>query len=119
MRALWAALGLTVGVGLFAFFLADRGRQQRLRHKLDHLSDTADAALDRARASIRQAVRAVSLNTVSREELLEVYGIGPVLADRIISNRPYQNDYDVVEKGIIPESGYRRLQSELHNRRVG
>lgn len=53
------------------------------------------------------------LNSATRQQLLSVYGIGPVLADRIIQNRPYAAAYDVVEKGIIPESIYVQLRKQL------
>ena len=54
-----------------------------------------------------------TLNTATRQQLLSVYGIGPVLADRIIQNRPYAAAYDVVEKGIIPESIFAQLRKHL------
>lgn len=53
------------------------------------------------------------LNSATRQQLLSVYGIGPVLADRIIQNRPYAAAYDVVEKGIIPESIFVQLRKQL------
>lgn len=53
------------------------------------------------------------LNSATRQQLLSVYGIGPVLADRIIQNRPYKTAYDVVEKGIIPESIFVQLRKQL------
>jgi DNA uptake protein ComE-like DNA-binding protein len=53
------------------------------------------------------------LNSATRQQLLSVYGIGPVLADRIIQNRPYAAAYDVVEKGIIPESIFAQLKKQL------
>ncbi|HKW66577.1 MAG TPA: hypothetical protein VJP04_04765 [Terriglobales bacterium] len=56
---------------------------------------------------------AETLNTATRQQLLSVYGIGPVLADRIIQNRPYSAAYDVVEKGIIPESIFVQLKKDL------
>lgn len=56
---------------------------------------------------------AETLNTATRQQLLSVYGIGPVLADRIIQNRPYAAAYDVVEKGIIPESIFAQLKKQL------
>ena len=53
------------------------------------------------------------LNTATRQQLLSVYGIGPVLADRIMQNRPYAAAYEVVEKGIIPESIFVQLRKQL------
>ena len=53
------------------------------------------------------------LNTATREQLLSVYGIGPVLADRIIAGRPYSRTRDVVDRGIISESILAHLQQDL------
>jgi DNA uptake protein ComE-like DNA-binding protein len=54
-----------------------------------------------------------ALNLASREALIAVHGIGQVLADRIIENRPYERAYDVVEKGILPESTFLELRRAL------
>jgi DNA uptake protein ComE-like DNA-binding protein len=53
------------------------------------------------------------LNTATRDALIAVHGIGEVLADRIIGNRPYETAYEVVEKGILPESTFVQLKREL------
>ncbi len=75
----------------------------------------ARAAKEQPASNIPAAVRggAETLNTATRQQLLSVYGIGPVLADRIIQNRPYAAAYDVVEKGIIPESIFVQLRKQL------
>lgn len=53
------------------------------------------------------------LNTATREALIAVHGIGQVLAERIIQNRPYKKAYEVVEKGILAESTFTELRREL------
>ena len=53
------------------------------------------------------------LNSATREALIAVHGIGEVLADRIIESRPYQEAYEVVEKGILPETTFVQLRREL------
>jgi DNA uptake protein ComE-like DNA-binding protein len=69
----------------------------------------------RAEAAHRKRARSPEevLNSATRQQLLSVYGIGPVLADRIIRNRPYAAAYDVVEQGIIPESIFVQLRKQL------
>ena len=53
------------------------------------------------------------LNTGSREDLLRVYGIGPVLADRIIKGRPYTSEREVVDREILSESTLKELERSL------
>jgi competence protein ComEA len=54
-----------------------------------------------------------ALNTITREQLLAVYGIGPVLADKIISNRPYSSRQELVQRGIVPQNTFEELEREL------
>jgi len=56
---------------------------------------------------------AEALNTATRDQLMAVHGIGEVLADRIIQNRPYESASQVVERGILPESTFVQLRREL------
>jgi DNA uptake protein ComE-like DNA-binding protein len=61
----------------------------------------------------RKASAVEILNSATREALIAVHGIGEVLADRIIENRPYQQAYEVVEKGILSESTFVQLRRQL------
>ena len=54
-----------------------------------------------------------ALNNVSRDDLLSVYGIGPVLADKIIRGKPYKSINELLERGILPESALENLKREL------
>jgi DNA uptake protein ComE-like DNA-binding protein len=49
------------------------------------------------------------LNIATREELMSVNGIGPVLADRIIASRPFTSSEQVLEQGLLPEPTFREL----------
>jgi DNA uptake protein ComE-like DNA-binding protein len=53
------------------------------------------------------------INTVGRQELMNVNGIGPVLADKIISGRPYSSRRELLERGILPQSTFDELEREL------
>jgi DNA uptake protein ComE-like DNA-binding protein len=56
------------------------------------------------------------INTLTREELLNVGGIGPVLADKIISGRPYPSRQELVQRGILPQGTFEELDRELSHR---
>ena len=74
--------------------------------------EAPDSAMS-ARVEERIEAGVQVLNTATRDALIAVHGIGEVLADRIIENRPYEKAYDVVEKGILPESTFVQLRREL------
>src|SRR5579864_1462519 len=106
-----------------------RGRANQLRQRAGMLGDVVQsirspqrgAENERSSRSEAAASRAeepesgsgTRLNTISREALLEVYGIGPVLADKIIQNRPYGRAHEVVERGILPQSTFENLRQAL------
>ena len=75
-------------------------------------SDSGSRARESS-AEERESGRGTRLNTISREELLQVYGIGPVLADKILQNRPYSRPEEVVERGILPQSTFEKLRETL------
>jgi hypothetical protein len=47
---------------------------------------------------------------------MNVSGIGPVLADRIISGRPYSSRRDLIERGIVSQSTFEELGREFDER---
>ena len=77
----------------------------------DFASDTTEKVKSSARsvASKMGAGPLLLLNTASREDLLSIYGIGPVLADKIIDSRPYTSARDVVDRGIVPENTFKEI----------
>ncbi|HWC20363.1 MAG TPA: YtxH domain-containing protein [Terriglobales bacterium] len=78
--------------------------QQATTSVVDKIKDTAQSVASKAGVG-----PLLMLNTASREDLLAVYGIGPVLADKIINGRPYTSEREVVDRGIIPESTFKEL----------
>jgi DNA uptake protein ComE-like DNA-binding protein len=129
MKSFLAGLGFGVVAGLL---LAPK-RGERIRSDLrDRARRAIGVASDRIAARTRSRTRKKSpdsamsarveeriesgvqvLNTATRDALIAVHGIGEVLADRIIENRPYEKAYEVVEKGILPESTFVQLRREL------
>ena len=76
---------------------------------VDRVKDAAVKDAAQSLASRAGAGALAMLNTASRDELLAVYGIGPVLADKIIRGRPYTSERDAVERNVIAESTVREL----------
>ncbi len=101
--------------------------QEEIRKLPGNAGRNVSELLDRQAAQARERASAVSeagmeqgreaiLNRVSRDELLAVYGIGPVLADRIAHGRPYISDHDVVERGILNETTFQQLRRQVLDR---
>jgi len=86
-----------------------RSGQEKLAEFGQQVTETMQAQGE----NLKSSLSSVLLNSVSREDLLGIYGIGPLMADKIIANRPYTSDRQVVEQGIVPESLFERLQKEL------
>ena len=70
-----------------------------------------------ARTSNATGRPAQLLNNGSREELLAVYGIGPVLADRIIQNRPYSSVEEAVERDVVSQTVIAELSLHFTRKR--
>ena len=93
--------------------------KKRAKSYADQVTEFASSAAESAKNTAQSlATKAgigalLMLNTASQDDLMSVYGIGPVLADRIVKGRPYTSEADVVEKGIIPESTFKELKRSL------
>jgi DNA uptake protein ComE-like DNA-binding protein len=125
-------LGLGFGVGLLmapqpgsrtrrqlarkAENIGDALREQPLRERVrETASEIGRTAAEYAQAAAQKlgAGPLLMLNTGSLDQLMEIYGIGPVLAERIIEGRPYTSPHQVVERGILPERTFAELKREL------
>lgn len=139
MKSFLAGLGIGIGVGmLFAPESGEVNRKklnQRLTRWSEDLAQVVDesktrvqdqvASLnDRAKEALRSgrkdqgrnAEDADSVNTMSREELMAIKGIGPVLADKVISGRPYSSPRDLLDRGVLPQSTFDELEREMRHR---
>src|SRR5512142_2511493 len=98
------AVGVPAGM-LVADLLAARSRRQweaRAREWIEVGRERASQMADHAvRAAQERIHLGAALNQVTREELLAVYGIDPVIADRILQGRPYRSDDEVVARGLV------------------
>ncbi len=88
------------------------------REMAGDLPEKINAALDDGRQKLQSLTAEKTLNGVSRDDLLSVYGIGPVLADKILKGRPYRSVDELVERGILPEAALENLKRELLNKRT-
>ncbi len=55
----------------------------------------------------------VSVNTASQSELEALAGVGPVTAQKIINNRPYQTLQELLAKKVLSASLYKKLKDQL------
>jgi DNA uptake protein ComE-like DNA-binding protein len=53
------------------------------------------------------------LNDASQDELISVSGIGPVLALKIVKNRPYKSEEQPLEDNVIPPSAFESLRNHI------
>lgn len=119
------AIGIPAGM-LIAdtlIFRSGRGAERRIRDDVRRDLNAASADLspaevvDRVAADAREgssrARDKAILNQVTREELLSVLGIGPILADRILNGRPYRYDEEVVERKILNRSTFDQLHRQV------
>jgi gas vesicle protein len=86
------------------------------RHRDSNARDS-NARDSNARSSNATGRPAQLLNNGSREELLAVYGIGPVLADRIIQNRPYSSVEEAVERDVVSQTVIAELRLHFTRKR--
>jgi DNA uptake protein ComE-like DNA-binding protein len=71
--------------------------------------------LEQTRAEVEEEAEEVTevLNTANRDELMSVPGIGKATAKRIMKNRPYETEEEVLQEGVLPEKTLERIKEEL------
>jgi gas vesicle protein len=105
------------------------GIKDDLNQHLEEFKDSANESIgnikqqvDQHVSSVRESMSAAKekisgrnslleiINDWPQERLIEIDGIGPVLASKIIENRPYKADTDLVESKILPPSAIDALR---------
>ena len=81
------------------------------------LASVAPSALAQSRAAA-PASSLIDLNSASRDDLMNLDGIGEVRADAIIRARPFRAKTELVERRLIPEALYDKIADKVVARPV-
>ena len=124
MKSFLAGLGIGVAVGVLVAPKRGQELRQQLRDSFDETMEEGRDSADHARRKLRRRVKEfkqqvtpgamallVVLNDWPEERLIEIDGIGPVLASKIIQNRPYESADEFVESKILPPSAIEALRN--------
>jgi hypothetical protein len=124
LQRLWFLLCQIAHIGLsFAFFLmvglawlcpvalaADRSRQQ-IDPQLQRPPDIPLERLDRPQRIPPSLIKPIDLNTASIEQLAALPGMSATMAQQIIEGRPYRDKTDLVQKHILSDAAYDRINN--------
>lgn len=55
----------------------------------------------------------ININLASAEELDQLPGVGPVTAQKIIDNRPYQSLEELLNKKVVSKSVYEKIKNQI------
>ena len=63
--------------------------------------------------SDRASTKIININTASQKDLESLWGIGPVLAQNIIEQRPYSSTEELLTKKIIKANVYEKISEKI------
>ncbi len=75
--------------------------------------NTAKSAANKASDTKTATAGLLDINSATAAELDALPGIGKTYSKKIIDGRPYANKSQLVSKGIMPESVYKKIQDKV------
>ena len=108
-------VGLGIGLGIGALIAPRSGEESRewLRSQAQNLWNTAREQAGALAPEGPAGSFIDALNSVSRDRLMSIYGVGPLTADKIIAARPFDSEETFLAQRLVPESTYESLHTAL------
>ncbi len=106
--AFFLMLGLT---GLYPVALAADSTRPQIDPQLQRPLDIPLERLDRPQRTPPSLIKPIDLNTASIEQLVALPGMSATLAQQIIEGRPYRHKTDLVQKHILSDAVYDRINN--------
>jgi DNA uptake protein ComE-like DNA-binding protein len=87
---------------------------RKLDEAVNQAAHQANAAAQGAREGWKGGPHAlIDINLASENELVTLPGMSRTDARKIIAGRPYHDRYDLLAKGIVPESAYDKIRDRI------
>lgn len=64
-------------------------------------------------AEVKSDAALIDINSASADQLSALPGIGKAYSKKIVDGRPYANKSQLVSKGVLPESVYKKIQDKV------
>lgn len=113
----YAVLALLVLVLISVTACTTKDNPDEIRQRTAEATETvrrdAKAMAEGVKEGMGRDNKAINVNQASREELLTLPGVTEHEADRIISERPYDNAHDLVTRHVLPESEYDKIRDRV------
>lgn len=87
--------------------------QKIISTELDQMANTSNLSYQSSTSSSVNNSHRISINTDDMSSLMSLPGIGEVTAQRIIAARPYDTIESIVEKGIIKQSLFEKIKTQI------